>query len=136
MAAGYSANPLFRKLGIKEGFHVRLIHAPLNYPQLIPEIYDKLIVHSQSVKELDFIHFFPKTIAEMEQLLPRLKTDIKKSGMIWVSWYKTSSGRKTELSEKLIRDTALATGLVDIKVCAIDTNWSGLKLVFRLKDRK
>jgi hypothetical protein len=55
--------------------------------------------------------------------------------MIWISWYKTSSGKKTELSENIIRDTALAVGLVDVKVCAIDEDWSGLKLVFRLKDR-
>jgi hypothetical protein len=135
MAAGYAANPLYRKLGLREGFHVKLIHAPEHYAKLIPEVYDKLIMHDRTGKELDFIHFFPKTIAELEQVLPRLKADIKKNGMIWISWFKTSSGRKTELSENLIRDTALAAGLVDIKVCAIDADWSGLKLVFRLKDR-
>jgi hypothetical protein len=135
MAGGYSANPLYRKLGLREGFHVKLIHVPDHYPQLIPEIYDKLIIHEHTEKELDFIHFFPKTIAELEQALPRLKTEIKKNGMIWISWYKTSSGRETELSENLIRNTALATRLVDIKVCAIDSEWSGLKLVFSLKDR-
>jgi hypothetical protein len=135
MAAGNAANPLYRKLGLRAGFHVKLIHAPDHYPQLIHEIYNKLIIHGRTGKELDFIHFFPKTIAELERVLPRLKSEIKKNGMIWISWYKTSSVRKSELSENLIRDTALACGLVDIKVCAIDADWSGLKLVFRLKDR-
>lgn len=135
MAAGYSANPLYRKLGLKEGFHVKLVHAPDNYSQLIPEIFDKLNTRKTAGKEFDFIHFFPKTIAELEQFLPRLKTEIKKDGMIWISWYKISSGKKSELSENVIRDTALAAGLVDIKVCAIDENWSGLKVVIRLKDR-
>ncbi|HEY4965103.1 MAG TPA: DUF3052 family protein [Puia sp.] len=135
MSAGYSANPLFRKLGLKEGFHVKLIHAPASYPQLIPEIYNQLILHEGTWEKLDFIHFFPETINELEQILPRLKAEIKKNGMIWISWYKNSSGKKTELSENCIRDTALATGLVDIKVCAIDADWSGLKLVFRMRDR-
>lgn len=135
MAAGYSANPLYRKLGLREGFYVKLIHAPANYSQLIPEIFDKLSIREPAGKEFDFIHFFPKTITELEQLLPQLKTEIKKNGMIWISWYKSSSGKKSELSENVIRDTALAIGMVDIKVCAVDEDWSGLKLVIRLKDR-
>lgn len=134
MTASYSANPLYRKLGLKEGFHVKLIHAPDNYAQLIPEIFKKLNTGT-SEKEFDFIHFFPKTTADLEKSLPRLKTEIKKNGMIWISWYKTSSGKKSELTESIIRDTALAVGLVDIKVCAIDGDWSGLKLVIPLKDR-
>jgi hypothetical protein len=136
MTAGYSPNPLFRKLGLAEGFHVRIIHAPDNYPKLISEIYKKLIIHEQPGKEMDFIHFFPKTISELEIVLPGLKKEIRRNGMIWISWYKISAGIQSELSEKLIRDTGLANGLVDVKVCAIDKKWSGLKFVFRLKDRK
>ena len=135
MAAGYSASPLYKKLGLKEGFKVKLIHAPDNYSKLVGEIFNKLHTVATVGTELDFIHFFPKTIAELEKTLPRLKTEIKKNGMIWISWHKTSSGKETELSENIIRDTALAVGLVDVKVCAIDEDWSGLKLVFRLKDR-
>ena len=135
MAAGYSANPLFRKLGLKEGLHIKLIHPPAEYPVLVGEIYYKLIIHERTGTKLDFIHFFPESMAELGLRLPRLKKEIKKEGMIWVSWYKVSSGKFTELSENLIRDTALATGLVDTKVCAIDADWSGLKLVFRLRDR-
>ena len=135
MAAGYSVNPLYRKLGLKEGYHVKLIHAPDNYPALISEIFDKLKIRNSTGKGFDFIHFFPKTLIELVQLLPGLKSEIKKDGMIWISWYKTSSRKKTDLSENLIRDTALATGLVDIKVSAIDEDWSGLKFVIRVKDR-
>jgi hypothetical protein len=135
MNAGYSPNPLYRKLGLQEGFHIKLIHAPAKYQALIGGIIDKLIISSHSKSELDFIHFFPKSITELEQILPQLKSEIKKNGMIWISWYKVSSGKTTELSENIIRDSALATGLVDTKVCAVDADWSGLKLVFRLKDR-
>ena len=135
MSPGYSANPLFRKLGLKEGFQIKLIHSPVNYSLLLGEIYEKLILRNQANSGLDFIHFFPGSKTELERMLPRLKRQIKKDGMIWVSWYKTSSGKITELSEGFIRDTALANGLVDVKVCAIDADWSGLKLVFRLRDR-
>lgn len=135
MVAGYSAIPLYRKLGLKEGFQVKFVHAPENYALLISQIYDKLIMYKKGGNEFDFIHFFPQTINELEQLLPGLKTELKKTGMIWISWYKTSSGKKSELSENVIRDTALAIGLVDVKVCAVDADWSALKLVYRLKDR-
>jgi hypothetical protein len=135
MADGYSINPLFKKLGLADGFHVRFIHPPDNYPKLISEIYEKLIIHQHAGKEMDFIHFFPKTVDELEKQLPHLKTEIRKNGMIWISWYKTSSGIKSGLSENVIRDTGLASGLVDVKVCSIDKKWSGLKFVFRLKDR-
>jgi hypothetical protein len=135
MTAGYSANPLYRKLGLKEGFHVHLIHAPVHYPEWVGEMYHELVVHKSAGVDLDFIHFFPLDMKELLQILPRLKKQIKKNGMIWISWYKTSSGKATDLSENFIRDTALATGLVDTKVCAINEDWSGLKLVFRLKDR-
>ena len=72
---------------------------------------------------------------ELEGVLPELKKEIKKNGMIWISWYKVSSGKTSGISENRIRDIALACGLVDVKVCAIDEDWSGLKLVIRLKDR-
>jgi len=135
MAAGYSANPLFRKLGLKEGFHIRLIHPPGHYPSWIPEIFDHLIVHKGTGTELDFIHYFPKSSIELEEILPRIKKEIKKNGMIWVSWIKKTSGKISGISENMIRDTALSNGLVDVKVCAMDEDWSGLKLVIPLKDR-
>ena len=85
-------------------------------------------------KDIDLIHFFTNSLKELEQKLPQLMKEIKKDGTIWVSWYKKSAKKPTELTETEIRDTALAIGLVDVKVCAVDEEWSGLKLVYRLKD--
>jgi hypothetical protein len=85
--------------------------------------------------DLDFIHLFTNSLNELEAALPHIKEQIKKSGTIWVSWYKKSAKKETELTENVIRDLALANGLVDVKVCAIDDDWSGLKLVYRLSDR-
>jgi Protein of unknown function (DUF3052) len=132
---GYSTNPLFKKLGMKEGATVKLIHPPENYPALIGEVFDKLLVNNKATIDLDLIHFFTNSQQEFEKLLPALKLQIKKNGMIWVSWYKRSAKKPTEITEDIVRDTALAIGLVDVKVCAVDQDWSGLKLVFRRKDR-
>jgi hypothetical protein len=164
MAAGYSNTPLYKKLGMKEGFAVKLINAPDNYKELIGEITERKrrlrkrgsvakqlrrnperLVYKMSggqVKEgrgevgvLDLIHFFTNSASELEKVLPVIKQEIKKDGIIWVSWYKKSCGKPTEVTENMVRDTALAIGLVDVKICAVDEDWSGLKLVFRLKDR-
>lgn len=133
--AGYSSNPLSKKLGLKGGQCIKLIHAPTNYPALIGEVFDGLTQSNNATSELDFIHLFTNSLAELEDLLPKLMMQIKKSGTIWVSWYKGSAKKPTELTENIIRETALGTGLVDVKVCAINELWSGLKLVFRLSDR-
>jgi len=135
MAAGYSTTPLFKKLGLKEGFFVKVIHPPGNYKALLGEFADTLQFENKSTADLDVIHLFTNSVAELEKLLPELKMQIKKNGSIWVSWYKKSAGQPTELTENIVRETALAMGLVDVKVCAVDENWSGLKLVYRLADR-
>jgi hypothetical protein len=85
---------------------------------------------------LDFIHCFHKDRKEFEKPLPRLKKALAPDGMIWVSWPKTASKVATDVTEKVVRDYALKTGLVDIKVCAVDEVWSGLKFVIPVKDRK
>ncbi|PZF72290.1 DUF3052 family protein [Taibaiella soli] len=133
--AGYSSNSLSKKLGLKAGLEVCIMHAPEDYAVLTADIYDQLIFKKEGSKELDFIHLFTNSFAELKKQLPKLKTQIKKNGMIWISWYKKSAGKPTELTENMIRDTALAIGLVDVKVCAVDEDWSGLKLVFRIVDR-
>ena len=132
---GYSNTPLFKKLGMKEGAKVKLINAPENYPVLIGAFIDQLIISNKATTDLDLIHFFTNSQQEFGKVLPGLKLQIKKNGMIWVSWYKKGAGKHTELTEHIVRDTALAIGLVDVKVCAVDQDWSGLKLVFRVKDR-
>lgn len=135
MAAGYSPSPLYKKLGLKEGDIVKLVNVPANYSELIGDITDKLAINGEDDTAFDFIHFFTNQLADLETKLAQFKAQIKKDGMIWISWYKKSAAKPTELTEHIIRDTALALGLVDVKVCAIDENWSGLKLVYRLKDR-
>jgi hypothetical protein len=132
MAAGYSGTPLYRKLGLKEGFRVRVINGPGNYEELIGDI---RLVYEEDGGDLDFIHFFTNSADELERVLPVIREEIRKNGMIWVSWYKKSSGKPTGVTEHMVRDTALAVGLVDVKVCAVDSDWSGLKLVYRSKDR-
>lgn len=134
MKAGYSSTPLYKKLGIKEGFAVKLVDPPSNYNKLVGVIL-KEVELTNGKKDIDFIHFFVNKAKDLEMVLPELMKQIKKNGMIWVSWYKASAKKPTELTENIVRDTALAIGLVDVKVCAVDEDWSGLKLVYRLKDR-
>ncbi len=131
---GYSPNPLYKKLGLKEGFTVQLINPPAHYKNLIPEMEGKLFFKKKA-GETDFIHFFTNSVSELQTELPALKKTIKKNGTIWISWYKKAAKKETELTEDLVRKIALDTGLVDVKVCAVDDSWSGLKLVFRLADR-
>lgn len=134
--AGYSGTPLVKKLGIKEGFKVLFVQIPDNYHELLidcPAITQLRTMQSESA---DFIHLFCRKVATFKAESLLLKPVLKKSGILWVSWPKGSSKIKTDLSRDYIRNFLLQNGLVDIKVCAIDANWSGLKFVYRLKDRK
>ena len=131
---GYSGTPLWKKLGFKEHFLVKLINEPANYFELLGDVPND-ITYSLS-DSYDIIHFFVNEIEAFENQLIQLKNEIKQNGSIWISWHKKTSKLPTELTEDIIRNTALAMGLVDVKVCAVDEIWSGLKLVIRLKDRK
>jgi hypothetical protein len=133
---GYSGKPLVKKLGIKEGFHIALIGAPPAYKNHLADLPKNLKWFKNfNGNDLDMIHFFVINREVLTETLPKAKAAIKKSGTIWVSWPKKSSGIPTDLNENIIRMIALETGLVDVKVCAIDIVWSGLKLVYRLKER-
>jgi hypothetical protein len=130
-SAGYSGTTLPQKLGIKDGASAAILNAPPGYAKSLG------VKSSAELKPaLDLIQFFTKSRAELEKQLPRLRKSIKPGGMIWISWPKKSSKVATDLTEDVIRDTALALKLVDVKVCAVDETWSGLKLVIPLKDRK
>lgn len=133
--AGYSATPLAKKLGIKDGFRLSLINAPDYYFSLFTDLPANLSINIRVDKELDLVHFFTKQKSEYEQQLPLLKAAIKQNGMIWISWPKRASKISTDITEDVIRNYALQIGLVDIKVCAVDEIWSGLKLVIPVKDR-
>jgi hypothetical protein len=131
--AGYSEKTLLSKLGIKENYKIKIVHPPENYFQLV-QMPNECTPVTGSAKA-DFIHCFLKTAKELNDQLPKLKACVEKNGMIWISWPKKASGIVTDINENIIRKCALSHGLVDIKVCAIDETWSGLKLVYRLKDR-
>lgn len=133
--AGYSGTPLAKKLGIKDGFTIRLINEPKHYYALFTDLPEKLHIVSGLKEKKNFIHFFTKDAKELAILLPKLQKEIVPDGIIWVSWPKKSSKVPTDVSENMIRDIALSNGLVDIKVCAVDDIWSGLKLVIPVKDR-
>jgi hypothetical protein len=133
--AGYSGTPLLKKLGIKEGCSMLVINKPKNYSELIGELHDEAREVNSNSKEIDFIHVFVKSKKELESSLPKLMNQLKRDGMIWVSWYKKSAGIPTDVTEDVIRSIALPMGLVDVKVCAVDEQWSGLKLVIRKENR-
>jgi hypothetical protein len=134
--AGYSGTPLTRKLGIKDGSRIFLLNAPGNYLQLVAPLPAGVQVAPQITSHTDIVHIFS---TEKEELSQALRTSLKKmrpDGMIWVSWPKKSSKIPTDITEDTIRELALPLGLVDIKVCAVDDVWSGLKLVIRKENRK
>ncbi len=134
--AGYSQTPLAKKLGIKEGFVIRTINAPEYYRALFSDLPGGLQFIDAAACTKNLIHFFTTSKAELQTLLPQFKSEIQQNGIIWVSWPKKTSRVPSEVTEQDVRDYALAIGLVDIKVCAVDDTWSALKLVIPVKDRK
>jgi hypothetical protein len=133
--AGYSSTPLLKKLGIKPGISLYVSQPPPLYFDWLSPLPDKVKVKQQPTGQLDFIHLFVKTRKEFEKAFSTGKKMLQKDGMMWVSWPKKASKVETDLDENIIRDFGLQSGLVDVKVCAIDEVWSGLKFVFRVKDR-
>ncbi len=136
MDAGYSGTPLVRKLGIKAGMTCAVIDPPQHYWDLLVGLPDDLKVVDASTPGLDFVHIFVRARAALEARLRRLRETIARDGMIWVSWPKKASRLPTDVTEAGVRAAGLAAGLVDVKVCAIDDVWSGLKLVIRTADRR
>ena len=132
---GYSGTPLPKKLGIKDGFRVALISAPSEVRAELKPALANCKIAKDSKAPLDFAIFFTKSASELEKEFPRLAKALEPAGMLWISWPKKSSGVVTDLTENIVRDTGLAVGLVDVKVCAVTEIWSGLKFVRRLKDR-
>ena len=136
MTAGYSGTPLVKKLGIKSGNRAALLGAPTDYLDLLSDLpADVTIDRELAGADYDFVQAFYVWRADYAADFPRLKAAIHKDGMIWISWYKKAAKMPTDISEDVVRQVALAGGLVDVKVAAIDAQWSGLKLVYRLSDR-
>jgi hypothetical protein len=132
---GYSGTPLPKKLGIKDGFQVRLIEAPSEVVAELKSSLDNCKIARDAKATLDFAMLFTKSADALKKEFPRIGKNLAPAGMLWISWPKKSSGVPTDLNENIVRDIGLAAGLVDVKVCAVTEVWSGLKFVRRLKDR-
>lgn len=140
MTTGYSGTPLARKLGIKEGMTVLTVNAPSGFEQLLDPIPDGAEIKSVTPAGLahagaDIIHIFTNSRDELFATLSEGVRSIKQNGAIWVSWYKKAAKLPTEITEDTVREAAFPFGLVDVKVCAVDEKWSGLKLVIRKENR-
>ena len=133
--AGYSLTPLPKKLGIKEGSRIALVNAPKSFQFELGDLPDKVEFVKRLTPSLDIILFFVLSERELARDFSRLAKKLATNGMIWIAWPKKSSGVKTDLSFTPVQRIGLDAGLVDVKICAIDDTWSGLKFVYRLKDR-
>jgi len=135
MSAGYSGKPLVQKLGIKDGCRIAVLGPPKDFWKTLGELPRGLVVSKQLRGPLDFIHYFTKSKADLEEKFSVLKKSLAPNGALWISWPKGASQVATDLNENIVREIGLKHGMVDVKVCAVDETWSGLKFVFRLKDR-
>jgi hypothetical protein len=135
--AGYSDTPLAKKLGIKEGFRVGLVNSPKGFKKELGSLpaHVKISV-GQLIEPLDLIILFTDSERKLKLEFSLLAEKLRVNGMLWIAWPKKSSGVPTDLSFDNVQQTGLQAGLVDVKICAINEIWSGLKFVYRLKDRK
>jgi hypothetical protein len=130
--AGYSGTPLGKKLGLKDGAVGYLV----NVPEELRPVFAGLDVRARLPASCGYIHLFETDASRFVAAMPRLARALADDGLLWVSWPKKASKRPTTVDEHMVRSVGLDTGLVDVKVCAVDEVWSGLKFVRRLRDRK
>ncbi len=135
-AAGYSGTPLEKKLGIREGFKIRIVNQPAYYFELFTEMPENITILADKKSRKNLIHYFAKQAKDLYKDIVSLRNELEPDGAIWISWPKKASKVATDITEDMIRNLALSNGLVDIKVCAVDEIWPGLKLVIPVKDRK
>jgi hypothetical protein len=133
--SGYSGRALVDKLGIKPRTRIAILNAPRGYRKTLGKLPPGVTVTASASGSLPFIHFFTPSRDILEARLSALLRALEPAGILWISWPKKSSGVKTDITEDVVRAVALPTGLVDVKVAAVDDVWSGLKLVRRLKNR-
>jgi len=133
--AGYSGRTLVEKLGIKPRTRIAIINPPRGFRATLGELPAGVTVTSRVSGTYPFMHFFTRDRTVLEKEIPRMLRALTPDGVLWVSWPKKTSGVATDVTEDIVRAVALPTGLVDVKVAAIDVVWSGLKLVRRLKNR-
>lgn len=133
--AGYSSRPLIEKLGIKAGTRIALLHAPRGYGTALGRLPPGVTVVRTARGPLPFIQFFADSKRRLAARFPTLGCALADGGALWISWPKKAAGVPTDLTEDVVRAVGLRHGLVDVKVCAVDDVWSGLKFVRRRKDR-
>ena len=131
--AGYSGKPLAEKLGITSGMHVIIVNEPEHFRNILGSVVKEIHVAQSISGEAMYIHLFTKSRHELESYVPKILKHLALKGMLWISWPKKIAKIQTDLTEQVLRDVLLPTGLVDVKVCAIDETWSGLKFVWRKK---
>jgi len=133
---GYSGTPLPKKLGIKEQFRVMLLDMPSDVKAELKTTLAACRIAKDGQGPLDFAMIFVKSAAELKRKFSQVSKQLAPAGMLWVSWPKKASGVATDLGEHEVRNIGLEIGLVDVKVCAVNDVWSGLKFVIRVKDRR
>ena len=135
--AGYSGTPLPGKLGIKEGHKVAIVRPPAGFLRTLGQLPNSVALRRglTGTSSLDVVVVFITRRSELEQQLASIRRRMSPAAGLWVAWPKKSSGVCTDVTDNVVREIALPTGLVDNKVCAIDATWSGLRLVIRLKNR-
>ena len=134
--AGYSGTPLVNKLGIRSNEKIAAINPPANYAQLLVGLPDGAIITTRAAKAARFVHLFVTRRADLAKRLAALRTTLDPAGILWISWPKKAARMSTDITEDTIREVALPFGFVDVKVCAVDETWSGLKLMVRRTERK
>ena len=134
-SAGYSGTPLARKLGLREGMRVLVIHPPKAYRQFFRDLPVLQYARPEETGTVDFVHLFATTFQQLEDGLNLAVPKLEKKGMLWVSWPKKTSGLASEIGKFDVLEAGQRYGLVDVKVAAIDADWSGHKFVIPVKDR-
>jgi hypothetical protein len=129
--AGYSGTPLPQKLGIKPGMTLHVVDAPMDYAALVAPVAPKVAFATKLTRDVEILHAFVTRKARLQEVLDRARTGLGADAVVWVSWPKKASGIASEITEDTVREAALPLGFVDVKVCAVDDTWSGLKLVVR-----
>ncbi|MCB1183655.1 DUF3052 domain-containing protein [bacterium] len=131
MSAGYSGTPLNRKLGLGPGLRLRVVNAPDHYADLVAPLPEGVVFATRISPTVGLVHHFTTSHTELAGALARYRAKLAPDAVVWVSWPKKSSGVASTVTEDIIRRLALPLGFVDVKVCAVDAVWSGLKLVVR-----
>jgi hypothetical protein len=127
--------PLHKKLGIKEGFQIKLINEPDNFIDSFNEVYNQIHFHKKLKEPVDLIHLFTRSRKELMVEFPALINYLKENGALWVSWPKRNSNHISDLNHNIVREIGLMNGLIDAKICSVDENWSALKFIFRTQGK-